>query len=540
MDRSFGIVDLFSGPGGLGEGFSSVTDDEGRPVFEIDVSIEAEASAHRTLLLRSFLRKAPGGYPEEYYDFLNGRAPMPDWSELMPAQWRAAAEEARLLRLGTPGCRTFLSDRIREIRRRRNGRTILIGGPPCQAYSVAGRGRAATNIGHVPSADSRHLLYREYIGVLEELKPVAFVMENVKGLLSSRDADTEIVRAILRDLRRGGRTSGSSKEAYRVFPISAADVPSFGRDPRPEDFLVEAERHGIPQTRHRVIFVGIRQDLCGDLEPRRLPRIETDPTAATVFDVIGGMPRLRGGLSARSGHRDVVEEWRRVVLESVGELRATGRLFEGRARQEFAAALDAAAASAVGEDLARGGGVGTGVGPRCPEELRRWLTDDRLDRLTLHDTRAHMPGDLARYLFASAWGRAMGTSPRARDFPDFLAPSHRNWTSGKYIDRFRVQIGDRPATTVTCHLSKDGHYFIHPDPSQVRSLTVREAARLQTFPDNYHFAGNRTEAYIQVGNAVPPYLARQIARALAPALADACGDTLRHATWAGPAKAVGA
>jgi DNA (cytosine-5)-methyltransferase 1 len=133
-----------------------------------------------------------------------------------------------------------------------------------------------------------------------------------------------------------------------------------------------------------------------------------------------------------------------------------------------------------------------------------------------------MASDLHRYLFAASFAKATGRSPELPDFPGALLPAHKNVSEkGKekyFDDRFRVQLADRPSMTITCHIAKDGHYYIHYDPSQCRTLTVREAARIQTFPDNYFFCGTRTAQYRQVGNAVPPLLAQQIAAIVFQAL----------------------
>jgi DNA (cytosine-5)-methyltransferase 1 len=148
-----------------------------------------------------------------------------------------------------------------------------------------------------------------------------------------------------------------------------------------------------------------------------------------------------------------------------------------------------------------------------------WFLDDRLSAVCNHTPRLHTRKDLHRYFFVSTFGQVHGRSPILADFPTELLPNHKSVAAalkdGNFNDRFRVQIADRPSTTITSHISKDGHYFIHYDPSQCRSLTVREAARLQTFPDNYFFEGPRTQQYQQVGNAVPPLLAKQIAEIIA-------------------------
>ena len=155
----------------------------------------------------------------------------------------------------------------------------------------------------------------------------------------------------------------------------------------------------------------------------------------------------------------------------------------------------------------------------CSRRHRAWFSDPRLHGACNHETRGHIREDLHRYFFSAVFARKRGRSPLLENFPHALLPKHENVGDAlketKFNDRFRVQLANRPSTTIVSHSSKDGHYFIHYDPAQCRSLTVREAARLQTFPDNYRFEGPRTEQYKQVGNAVPPLLARQIAEIVA-------------------------
>lgn len=511
MKENFGIVDLFSGPGGLGEGFCAYKKD-GQRQFEIDVSVEKDPVAHGTLRLRAFLRHFGDDFPSEYIDFMNGGGDEPDWSKLYPEEWSLAERETLNLTLGEPETSALLDARIAEIRERRGDRIILIGGPPCQAYSLAGRGRKPSDLGYVAHDENRHLLYQEYINVLRKLRPAAFVMENVKGMLSSSIEKRKVFDLVTDDLRSGG---GAAE--YELFPLSG------GKDPhgnaRPRDFVVAAEEHGVPQARHRVIIVGVRRDLLSAVGEFMPPELQAVSRHTTVRDVLSTMPKLRSGISARGGYTDDVAEWKRRVALGAAKIAVMPHGLSEEAERKFREALGAIdrMRKIIVEKRKDAPGA-TRLPESCPDDLRAWLEDGRLTRLSQHETRGHIIGDLERYIFASCWATATGRSPKAAEFPHELAPRHNNWNSGKFNDRFRVQPWGLPSSTVTCHLSKDGHYFIHPDPAQCRSMTVREAARLQTFPDNYHFKGNRTQQYVQIGNAVPPFLASKIAAALHPLL----------------------
>lgn len=155
------------------------------------------------------------------------------------------------------------------------------------------------------------------------------------------------------------------------------------------------------------------------------------------------------------------------------------------------------------------------LGQNMPEELRNWYADTKLGGVLQHEARSHMRSDLHRYMFAACYANAVFARPSLNHFPPKLLPAHQNVTdkdkATPFLDRFRVQLKRSPCTTVVSHIAKDGHYYIHYDASQCRSFTAREAARLQTFPDNYFFEGTRTQQYHQIGNAVPPLLANKIA-----------------------------
>ena len=504
------VIDLFAGPGGLSEGIASYCFGRHIP-FRIRLSVEKDIWAHQTLELRAFFRQFGSEVPEDYYSFLHGKLSRAQLFERHPKQRNAAKGEARLAELGSNSLREHDLDGWIFSAISRSDRWVLIGGPPCQAYSVAGRSRNKGKKGYSPENDGRHFLYREYLRIISRHWPAVFVMENVKGLLSSKIQESKIFHDMLDDLANPGSVFGNvagrtvREHRYRIYSLvrpSKIDLFGVPRNPA-TDFIIECEKYGIPQARHRVILLGVRDDISA--EPALL--IAAGRSIRTE-DVLQGLPRLRSGLSDGDDNR---QSWRNAVKR----IREMPWLEEVRLKAGDDV-LNLMLKTAEQLRSPRHGRGGEFLECLVTADYREnWYLDSRIGGVCNSTTRAHIEEDLYRYFYAACFAAVRGYSPRLSDFPVALYPEHRNVSHAlghdNFADRFRVQMKELPSTTVVSHIAKDGHYYIHYDATQCRSLTVREAARLQTFPDNYFFCGNRTQQYVQVGNAVPPLVANQIA-----------------------------
>lgn len=492
------IIDLFAGPGGLGEGFSSLRDNRGAPIFDITMSVECDPLAYQTLRLRSYARKIikeDGSFPRSYVSYIKKHDPE-HFEKLIQydkAKWEAANQEAvnEALKDGDDHLADEAADRLKQLGVNGNTPWVLIGGPPCQAYSLVGRSRRAKEKEKLEN-DVKQTLYRCYLAFINKLKPSIFVMENVKGLLSAKHHGHSVLDRIMEDMK---------SEGYEIRSLITSDP----RDP--SDYVVRSELYGIPQARHRLILLGVKEDL--HLESNIL--LQHD--GLTLRQALIGIPKIRSGFSMNNpdwGNLD----WANYIDSAAKALMKTE---EGEPLSRILESV----ISNHPQKLSQKHRIDDEVG-----KYNRWYRAhlDNTRALSNHEARSHLAADLDRYLFCAAFAEKYGYSPKLYEFPEYLLPNHENAKDAKrnsdvkFADRFRVQLYDRCSTTITSHIAKDGHYYIHPDVNQCRSLSVREAARLQTFPDNYLFEGNRTSQYTQVGNAVPPLLAQQIASIVAEAL----------------------
>lgn len=527
------VVDIFAGPGGLGEGFSQAG-------FEVILSAEMDPVACETLKLRKFFyqfknQKVPGSY----YKFLRGEIELEAMKSQHQLEWDNAENAVANVELGTSQGNTILNKKL-DSSLLKDENFILIGGPPCQAYSLAGRsrmlglGNRLNNQDELSSeelqakltnefySDRRHTLYKEYLKIICRYQPSVFVMENVRGMGSARSGPAAKPGSVFSNIIHGLKNpykavkiktrSNDMPKGYRLYSIVETDKGLFAEEEinKPEDCLVRSEKYGVPQSRHRIIIIGVRSDL--EFVPEKLtPSTEIQ----TVRNAIGNMPEIRSGLSKET---DTEPAWRDALIEQITDNLVGFTDFDDELK------MNASNVKKRNSKLTRGAKFcknESGTFNCSGRELKAAINDPRLEGVIQHESRSHIRSDLLRYFFVSLCGEITGKSPNLDGWSgrlEVLRPKHSNivlkqsvLSTKAHKDRFKVQLWDMPSSTVVSHISKDGHYFIHPDPTQCRSLTVREAARLQTFPDNYYFSGTRTQQYHQVGNAVPVLLARKIA-----------------------------
>lgn len=492
MKNPIPVIDLFAGCGGFGEGFNSLERD-GAFQFDVCLSIEKDAAPLKTLETRAFYHQfRTTTVPDDYYDYVSGKM---DRATLFQRHPQTAAEaKRRCLQVtleNSPETRNVVSARIRQA----VGHTdqwVLIGGPPCQAYSTIGRARNQSNPAYNAETDQRLELYKEYQAIIAEHQPAVFIMENVRGLLSTRLGNKSIFQQMIHTLTETGNYSlyGLTKGKPYLFDKENATNPGM-------DLVVKSEEYDIPQSRRRIIILGLRKDIT--VEPE--PLLPSSPVATAT--VLKDLPPLRSGLSTGDNPQDWLSAVKQITQQtwwSEVTLPLRQRIREALSNMEIS-------------DAGRGGRYFPATA-NCGHRPD-WYMDSRLAGILNHETRTHRADDLWRYLFAACAVQENNRPFRISDFPEGLRPRHRSVSgalnNGVFSDRFCVVPERLPSRTVVNHIRKDGHYYIHYDPAQCRSLTVREAARLQTFPDNYFFEGSRTDQFGQVGNAVPPLLSRQIA-----------------------------
>jgi DNA (cytosine-5)-methyltransferase 1 len=398
-------IDLFAGAGGLSEGFI-------RAGFKPIAHVEMNKDACDTIKTRTAYHWLKENKKTRIYnDYLKSETKNKE--EL----WKNVPEHLINSIINKEISENTLPEIFKIIDKELNGKKVdlIIGGPPCQAYSIVGRARKDME------SDPRNHLYKHYVKFLEKYKPKMFVFENVPGILSAKNGD--YLNKIFKAVRNAG---------YEVA------IP-------PKNHL-NAKDFGVLQDRKRVIIIGWKKEL-----NLKYPDFETTENNFQVLkDLFSDLKPLKNGQG---------------TLNAVEYVRPT------------------------------------------TDYLKQTNIRNGLDFVTQHIVRPNNENDLEIYQIAiEQWNN--GKRLNYAELPKRLI-KHSNTDS--FVNRFQVVNGKGVSHTIVAHIAMDGHYYIHPDKKQNRSISVREAARIQSFPDDYFFEGSRTAAFKQIGNAVPPLMAQKIA-----------------------------
>lgn len=397
------FIDLFAGASGMSEGFIKAGFN---PISHIEMDKDA-CDSIKTRAVYHYLTKE--GNEKKYIDYLKGNISREELYGQVPKEVLDSVLNIEITDDSIKG----IFSKIDTLLKGENV-DLIIGGPPCQAYSLLGRHQE--NIEN----DPRNKLYIQYGRFLKQYDPKAFVFENVPGLLSANKGQH------FKNLKAYFRKLG-----YEVY----------------HDTL-DASDYGVLQARKRIIIVGWKKDI-----DFGFPEIEKTNKAFVVNDIFRDLPKLKPGEARQIANYTVEKN----------------------------------------------------------EYLEKFELRKGVDFVTQHISRPHNERDLEIYKTAINKWNKNNERLKYPDLPTELK-SHKNETS--FIDRYKVVNGNGVSHTVVAHIAKDGHYYIHPDVKQCRSISVREAARLQSFPDDFYFEGSRSAAFKQIGNAVPPLMAYAIAKSI--------------------------
>lgn len=395
------FIDLFAGASGMSEGFIKAGFN---PIAHVEMDEQA-CNTIKTRAVYHFLKR--NNRIQHYYDYLKGKISTEKLYSLVPKRVLDSVLNVEI----TDDSINPLFNQINKLRKNKPV-DLIIGGPPCQAYSLLGRHQKEIE------NDPRNKLYIQYGRFLKEFSPKAFVFENVPGMLSANK----------------GKHFKNLKTYFKRLGYQVHNKTLIASD------------YGVLQARKRIIIVGWKKE-----SDFGFPEIAKVIERYTVNDGFSDLPKLRPGDSL-----------------NVAKYKTSTN-----------------------------------------EYLEKFELRNGIDFTTQHIARPHNERDLKIYKFAIKKWNSEGVRMKYPDLPTELR-THKNLTS--FIDRFKVVNGNGISHTVVAHIAKDGHYYIHPDIKQCRSISVREAARLQSFPDDFYFENSRTAAFKQIGNAVPPLMSYAIAK----------------------------